>query len=105
MQKIKIKNCKKHGMTDFVRESGYWRCKECRIEHVSNRRKNIKKILIDERGGKCSVCHYDKSINALHLYNYESSACIAEFTRNIKDLREEAAKCVVLCSNCRAELN
>ncbi|MGN6257876.1 MAG: helix-turn-helix domain-containing protein [Solirubrobacterales bacterium] len=48
-----VSRCKRHGETGFVREGrGYYRCKRCRIERVSQRRRQIKRKLVEEAGGE-----------------------------------------------------
>src|SRR3954471_24727069 len=43
-----VSRCKHHGETSFVREGrGYYRCKRCRVERVSQRRRQIKRKLVE----------------------------------------------------------
>jgi len=109
MPKI-IKSCEKHGETDYVLEGrGYYRCKKCRNESVINRRRKLKSILIEELGGKCQICGYKKYQGALQFHHTNPNTKefgIAESgnTRSLERLREEAKKCVLVCSNCHAEI-
>jgi transposase len=49
--------CRRHGETEFLLEGrGYYRCKRCRSEAVSRRRRKLKAILIAEAGGRCCIC-------------------------------------------------
>jgi transposase-like protein len=44
--------CIRHGDTDFVIEGrGYYRCKQCRVERVVERRRKVKRILWKRPGG------------------------------------------------------
>jgi hypothetical protein len=44
-----IRECTRHGWTVWVREgSGRYRCKRCRLEAVSARRRRVKEILVAE---------------------------------------------------------
>lgn len=105
-----IKNCKYHGDTDFVLENrGYYRCKKCRVEKVTNCRKNRKKKLVEHFGGKCQICSYKKCITALtfhHLKPEDKSFGIAESgaCRTWEALLQEAKKCILLCCRCHAEV-
>ena len=43
--------CHRHGNAPFIREGrGYYRCKRCRAERVSQRRRTIKRKLVEEAG-------------------------------------------------------
>jgi transposase len=102
--------CRHHGFTDFWLEGrGYYRCLRCRSEAVAKRRRKVKAILIREAGGRCRLCGYDRSIAALEFHHIDRSAkafglSYRGLTRGIAQLREEAHKCVLLCSNCHAEV-
>lgn len=103
-----IKQCKKHGMTDFSkRKEGGTRCKKCAVESVVKRTRNKKLELIKMFGNKCQECGYNKSAGALqfhHLNPKEKSFGIAEMGKySLSRLIEEAKKCVLLCANCHAE--
>lgn len=57
--------CPKHGFVDFILDSAdKYRCKICRIEAVTEKRRRNKKILIEYKGGKCEICGYDKCADA-----------------------------------------
>lgn len=97
-------------MTKFVLEGrGYYRCTLCRKAGVVAHRRKNKKILVDEAGGKCIRCGYDRYIGALQFHHRDPS--IKErglskrgLTISIARLREEAKKCDLLCANCHAEV-
>jgi 5-methylcytosine-specific restriction endonuclease McrA len=85
------------------------RCRMCRAEAVARRRRKVKRILVDEAGGRCRICGYDRCIAALefhHIHPREKSFGLAQrgITRAIEKVREEAAKCVLLCANCHVEV-
>jgi transposase-like protein len=103
--------CRRHGETDFVIVGGGKgvRCRMCRAEAVARRRRKVKRILVDEAGGRCRICGYDRCIAALefhHINPGEKSFGLAQrgITRAIEKVREEAAKCVLLCANCHVEV-
>ncbi|HTB70209.1 MAG TPA: helix-turn-helix domain-containing protein [Solirubrobacteraceae bacterium] len=103
-------DCSRHGVTKHVRDSrGYLRCRVCRQEAVVRRRQRVKQILVDEAGGCCMLCGYDRSVAGLHFHHLdprEKQFGVAEggMARSIARLRVEARKCVLLCSNCHAEV-
>jgi transposase len=102
--------CTRHGETEFILEGrGYYRCKRCRSERVVMRRRKVKAILAAEAGGRCRICGYDRYLGALEFHHLDprekriglsyKGAALA-----IATLRAEAKKCVLLCSNCHAEV-
>jgi len=105
-----FRECQKHGWTLFVVEnSGRARCRKCRMERVAAWRRRAKATLVAEAGGSCRLCGYDKCLAALqfhHLDPREKSFALSlcGVTRSIEVLRREAAKCVLLCANCHAEV-
>lgn len=104
------KLCKTHGLTEFVLEGrGYYRCKQCRSENVHRTRKLNKITLVQEHGGCCVICGYNKYIGALQFHHLDPS--LKSFglahkgrTLGIKSLRDEAKKCILLCANCHSEV-
>jgi transposase len=102
--------CRRHGETDFVIEGrGYYRCKRCRSESVAKHRRKLKLILVQEAGGSCVICGYDRYVGALEFHHVDPAAKRLQIswngvTQSLEVLRAEARKCVLLCSNCHAEV-
>jgi transposase-like protein len=102
--------CAIHGITRHVRRaSGGYRCATCRSTRVSERRRRIKQLLLDEAGGACLVCGYDRCVAALHFHHLDPATksfalALGGNTRSLDRARAEASKCVVLCANCHAEV-
>ena len=105
-----VLDCRHHGETDFWLEGrGYYRCKRCRAEAVVRRRRLVKEILVSEAGGKCAICGYERSVAALEFHHLDPSQKRRALSAGgvsyaLATLREEAAKCILLCSNCHAEV-
>jgi hypothetical protein len=111
MNKREIRNCKKHGNYEHVLEkNGYFRCKRCRNDAVIQRRKDVKRQLVDMLGGKCQRCGYNKCIEALDFHHRnpeEKSFSIsqqAQSTFAIAKFIEEVKKCELVCANCHREI-
>jgi 5-methylcytosine-specific restriction endonuclease McrA len=110
LPKFAMKTCRTHGRTEFVLEGrGYYRCKECRKQRVLDWRRRARLKLIAEAGGSCQLCGYDRYVGALHFHHVDPltknfGISGRGFTRSIQKMREEASKCVLLCSNCHAEV-
>jgi hypothetical protein len=102
--------CATHGETQFVVDGrGYYRCRKCRAEAVSRRRRKVKETLVHEAGGACCICGYAQSMRALHFHHLDPSQKRLEINArgqalSVETLRAEARKCVLLCSNCHAEV-
>ncbi len=101
--------CPTHGQIEHIRENrGYYRCRRCRQEAVVKRRRRAKKILVNEAGGCCQLCGYDRCLAALQFHHVDPG--LKEFgvarrgAHSIERLRSEVRKCVLLCSNCHAEV-
>jgi transposase-like protein len=103
-----IRECATHGWVVHVRDSaGYRRCSACRTERVLARRRRVKAQLVAEAGGACVLCGFDGYVGALQFHHVDPLEKRFEIggrglTRAIDSLREEAAKCVLLCANCHA---
>jgi transposase len=102
--------CPTHGRTAFVgRVDGGLRCGRCRSEAVSKRRRSVKRMLVEEAGGECILCGYSRCHRALEFHHLNPRT--KEFdlgrtgvSRSLARCRAEASKCVLLCSNCHAEV-
>jgi 5-methylcytosine-specific restriction endonuclease McrA len=79
------------------------------MQHVADWRRRKKARLVAEAGGACVICGYSGYFGALEFHHREpaqKSFGLSErgMTRSIERLRAELAKCVLLCSNCHAEV-
>jgi DNA-binding transcriptional ArsR family regulator len=102
--------CRHHGETEFILEGrGYYRCKPCRAKGVVRRRQKPKAILVEEAGGRCVICGYDRNIRALQFHHRDPSLKRLGIsgegvTYSIDVLRTEAQKCVLVCATCHVEV-
>jgi len=106
-----IRACRRHGDTTWVRTgtSGRYRCKRCRSEAVTARRRRVKELLIEEAGGCCVLCGYDRFPGALQFHHVDPAQksfalSVQGVARSLEKARAEAAKCVLMCANCHAEV-
>lgn len=103
-------SCPTHGTTLHVRiGAGEYRCAKCRAEGVTRYRQQAKRTLVDEFGGRCSLCGYDRCIKALQFHHRHPDTKrfglgSRGLARAMDALRAEAAKCVLLCANCHVEV-
>lgn len=102
--------CPRHGAVEFlVLAGGRSRCTRCNVEAVVARRRRIKDLLVEEAGGVCVLCGYDRCRRALEFHHVDpeqKAYGLSErgVARSLERARSEAAKCVLLCSNCHAEV-
>ena len=105
-----MRECGSHGWLAHVRDAeGYLRCPLCRSSRVVAHRRAVKAQLVAERGGACLLCGYNASVAALHFHHVDPSQKGFNISRQGRTIslaraRAEAAKCVLLCANCHAEV-
>jgi excisionase family DNA binding protein len=106
----KMMTCARHGETMFWLEvRGIYRCLRCRSDAVARRRRKLKEILVQDAGGRCSLCGYDRYLGALQFHHRDGA--VKDFgladrglTRSLDAVRAEAKKCILLCANCHSEV-
>jgi hypothetical protein len=69
----------------------------------------VKRRLVQEAGGSCRLCGYDRCVAALEFHHIDPttkrfSLSQKGMSRALDTVRAEAAKCVLLCANCHAEV-
>jgi len=80
------------------------------IRAVHKRRKKIRQMAVEYKGGKCEQCGYDRCIEALEFHHTDSSkkdfnVSQRGYTRSWKRVMEEIGKCIMLCANCHREIH
>jgi transposase-like protein len=108
---VVIRECRRHGYTAWARtgNGGRYRCKQCRTAAVTARRRRVKRILVEEAGGRCVLCGYDRFAGALQFHHVDRASkafalSVQGVARSLEKARAEAAKCVLMCANCHAEV-
>ena len=76
-------------------------------EKVKLRRRHLKMLAVAFKGGACTRCGYDRSLRAFcfhHPEPLEKEFTVSQITnRSWKTVKQEVAKCVLLCANCHME--
>lgn len=77
---------------------------------VSERRRRLKQLAIEYKGGKCSLCGYCKCTGALEFHHIDPktkdfSLSTDGLTRSWKRIKVELDKCILVCSNCHKEIH
>ena len=77
---------------------------------VTKRRKKLKVMSVERKGGKCQICGYKRCIKALEFHHIDPST--KEFglstrglTRSWAKIKKEVDKCVLVCANCHREVD
>ena len=84
--------------------------KQYLIAAVHKRRKKIRQLAVEYKGGQCEQCGYNRCIEALEFHHTNSSGkdfSISEkgYTRSWNRVKEELDKCEIHCANCHRELH
>jgi transcription elongation factor Elf1 len=77
---------------------------------VAKRRKKVRVMLVEYKGGKCILCGYHKIIGALELHHIDSSKkdfglSAHGLTKAWVKVKKEADKCILVCANCHREIH
>ena len=80
------------------------------IEAVRKRRKKIREMAKEYKGGKCVLCGYSKYLGALDFHHLDPSKKGFEIstrglTRSWEKIKMELDKCILVCANCHRELH
>lgn len=100
--------CRMHGHTLFFeRPEGGYRCAKCNTKAVSERRRKVKRMLVQEAGGRCVMCGFDEHPAALQFHHLDPLTKDFHLghqgvTRSLARMRSETLKCILLCANCHA---
>ena len=105
-----LRICKKHGEANHTSggRDGRSRCVKCSYEAVKRRRKKVKILAIEYKGGRCEHCGYSKSIRALEFHHSDGESKDFNISSSVHNkswslIAKELDKCVLLCSNCHRE--
>ena len=77
-------------------------------EAVIRWRNRVKTKLVEYKGGKCQCCGYNRCIRALEFHHLDPSQkdfTISGKSKSFETLKNEADKCILVCSNCHKEIH
>ena len=79
-------------------------------EKVSQRRRKLKEMSVEYKGGKCIICGYNKCIEALEFHHLDPSEkdfgiSSKGLTRSWDKIKIELDKCICVCANCHREIH
>ena len=95
-----------HAHPEFPCGHSPHRCNSCQ---TNRRRAKTKRLIVEYAGGKCAICGYSRCMRALIFHHPDPTQKefpIASFLCcALNTLKNEIDKCVLLCSNCHAEIH
>lgn len=112
-----FKKCSRcHEIKEITKENFYVRmdgrfhvwCRQCLNKITSENQIKNKLKAVEYKGGRCSVCQYDKYYGALefhHLNPDEKDFNLSRKNYSFEKLRPELDKCICVCSNCHREIH
>lgn len=77
---------------------------------TNNRRRKLKRLMIDYKGGACQLCGYSKYVGALDFHHIDPETksfklSMDELYRSWTKTKSEIEKCILVCSNCHREIH
>lgn len=77
---------------------------------VTKRRRKLKVMAVDYKGGKCQMCGYNKYSGALDFHHLDPNEkdfglSVRGLTRSWERIKEEIDKCILVCANCHREIH
>jgi hypothetical protein len=84
--------------------------REYMIQAVTKRRRKVKQMAVDYKGGKCERCGYNRCVDALDFHHIDPSQ--KDFSlgskghsRSWERVKAEIEKCILVCANCHREIH
>ena len=83
--------------------------REYMIAAVAKRRKKVKRMAVEYKGGKCSLCGYDRCVEALDFHHRDPDTKkfgigYKGYKRSWDVIKKEVDKCEIVCANCHREI-
>lgn len=76
---------------------------------VTKRRRKLKTLAVELKGGKCQICGYCKYVGALDFHHSQGEKDFIMgddgYTHSWAKIKKELDKCVLVCSNCHREIH
>lgn len=84
-------------------------CKKCSNIYTQQKQKDWKVECINYKGGKCKLCKYDRSMEALEFHHVDPSKKERVLSQsrmaNLEKIKSELDKCILVCANCHREIH
>lgn len=105
------KKCEWHCCNNLVDDNKRFCHKKCKSKFmVDRRRKDLKQLAVEYKGGKCYICAYNICSGALdfhHLDKTQKDFALSHkgLTRSWEKVKEEIEKCILVCCRCHREIH
>lgn len=97
------KKCRKEFKKQYLKEKNY-----C-YDKVKNWRKKVKEKAVEYKGGKCSICGYNRCLRSMEFHHLDPTkkdfAISKSKSANFDMIKSELDKCILVCSNCHGEIH
>lgn len=105
-----LEYCEIHKLEKRQDTGKSWRCKKCASSAVRKNRRATSEKLKNLHGGCCVICGYNRCLRALHFHHIDPATKefqIGGIGQTFSWARkvQEAKKCILVCSNCHAEIH
>jgi hypothetical protein len=84
-------------------------CGKCHSKYTVDKRRALKRRAVDYKGGKCSICGYNKCFASLDFHHTNPEEKEAQFKTMMSwtwnRVLVELDKCILVCRNCHSELH
>ena len=95
----------------YIKKSGKFHCwcKKCNDTITYQKQTERKKLCVEYKGGKCSICGYNRYIGSLDFHHVDPTkkefniSRLRTYTWDI--LKLELDKCICVCKNCHGEIH
>lgn len=86
----------------------HWNCYDsycipCRLNYGTERRKKLKQLAVEYKGGICVDCKLKTKNYCVYDFHHVDGTkefTISESTKSLETIKSELDKCILLCSNC-----
>jgi hypothetical protein len=80
------------------------------IAAVKKRRRKLRELAVEHKGGKCIFCGYNRDITALEFHHIDEKTkdfglSQRGLTRSWDRIKKELEKCILACANCHREIH
>ena len=77
---------------------------------VAKRRRKLKEMVVEYKGGKCVLCGYKGYMGVFDLHHLDETKkefglSVRGLTRSWEKIKKEADKCILVCANCHREIH
>lgn len=103
--------CEWHHCNNTVQSRGRFCSYQCKNKFsVDQRRKDLKKLAIEYKGGACKVCGYNKCQAAFDFHHLDPAQkdfglSSNGITRSWDKVKQEIEKCILVCCRCHREIH